>query len=487
MALGIVAIFAVPTPTPGATQSSAPALTIAQSADVTSVVPGGTVHYTITVTDSGQTSYPGATLTDSLTGVLDDATYNNDARATAGSVSFTTPNLTWTGALSSGQTATITYSVTVHSSANAHDATLTDTVTSPTPGNNCPTGSTDPHCSTTVTVAAPAPVATQSSIPALTIATSADAASVVPGGTVHYTITVADTGRTAYPGATLTDPLTGVLDDATYNYDARASAGTVSFTTPNLTWTGALSSGQTATITYSVIAHSSADTGDATLTDTVTSPTPGNNCPSGSADPHCSIAVAVAAGSKGPTGSKGPGGPNAPVGSNAPAGSRAPVGSKGPGGSNVPAGSKATADPPNGAAGVLSITVPVSADLGTTAPGRSISAALGIVEVTDNRASPADWTATVSSTDFTTGDATAAETIPVADVEYLISGFTDTTGSATLTPASVTVMSGSSQDVVAATNVVADNSASWNPQIEISVPDGAIDGDYTATITQSVS
>jgi hypothetical protein len=136
---------------------------------------------------------------------------------------------------------------------------------------------------------------------------------------------------------------------------------------------------------------------------------------------------------------------------------------------------------------VLSITVPASADLGTTAPGRSISAALGIVEVTDNRTSPVDWTATVSSTDFTTGDATAAETIPVADAEYLISGFTGTTGSATLTPASVTVMSGSSQDVVAATNVVEDNSASWNPQIEISVPDGAIDGDYTATITQSVS
>jgi WxL domain surface cell wall-binding len=136
---------------------------------------------------------------------------------------------------------------------------------------------------------------------------------------------------------------------------------------------------------------------------------------------------------------------------------------------------------------VLSITVPDSADLGTAAPGRSISTALGIVEVTDNRASPVDWTATVSSTDFTTGDGTAPETIPVADVEYLISGFTDTTGSATLTPASVTVMSGSSQDVVAATNVVEDNSANWNPQIQISVPDGAIDGDYTATITQSVS
>src|ERR1700691_2511794 len=178
--------------------------------------------------------------------------------------------------------------------------------------------------------AVPTPGATQSSAPALTIAKSADVTSVVPGGTVHYTITVTDTGQTSYRAATLTDPLTGVLDDANYNNDAHATAGTVSFTTPNLTWTGALSSGETATITYSVIAHSSADTGDATLTDTVTSPTPGNNCPSGSADPHCSIAVAVAAGSKAPVGSKGPGGPNAP------AGSKAPAGPKGPGGPNAP-------------------------------------------------------------------------------------------------------------------------------------------------------
>jgi hypothetical protein len=37
------------------------------------------VDYTITVTDSGQTPYTGATVTDPLTGVLADAAYNNDA------------------------------------------------------------------------------------------------------------------------------------------------------------------------------------------------------------------------------------------------------------------------------------------------------------------------------------------------------------------------------------------------------------------------
>jgi uncharacterized repeat protein (TIGR01451 family) len=40
----------------------------------------------VTVTNSGQTPYTGATFTDPLSGVLDDATYNSNAAATAGSV-----------------------------------------------------------------------------------------------------------------------------------------------------------------------------------------------------------------------------------------------------------------------------------------------------------------------------------------------------------------------------------------------------------------
>ena len=48
--------------------------------------PGSTVSYTITVTNSGQAAYSGASFTDPLTGVLDDASYNGDATATAGSL-----------------------------------------------------------------------------------------------------------------------------------------------------------------------------------------------------------------------------------------------------------------------------------------------------------------------------------------------------------------------------------------------------------------
>ena len=51
----------------------------------------------------------------------------------------------------------------------------------------------------------------------LVIVKTADTSSAAPGGTVNYTITVNNTGSSAFTGVTLNDPLAGVLDDATYN------------------------------------------------------------------------------------------------------------------------------------------------------------------------------------------------------------------------------------------------------------------------------
>ena len=46
--------------------------------------------------------------------MLDDAAYNSNASATAGAVSYASPTLTWTGSLNPGDTATVTFSVTVN-------------------------------------------------------------------------------------------------------------------------------------------------------------------------------------------------------------------------------------------------------------------------------------------------------------------------------------------------------------------------------------
>ena len=63
----------------GACYANAGSISITKTASTATATPGATVHYTITVTDSGQTPYTGATVTDSLAGVLGDAAYNGGA------------------------------------------------------------------------------------------------------------------------------------------------------------------------------------------------------------------------------------------------------------------------------------------------------------------------------------------------------------------------------------------------------------------------
>ncbi|WP_309106107.1 hypothetical protein [Arthrobacter sp.] len=218
------------------------------------VVAGQKVTYTVTVTQTG--SVPAnAVLTDNLTAVLDDATYNNDAVASVGTVSVVGSGLSWNGTIPVGETATITYSVTVNTPP-AGDQILTNAVTSP----GCvPVEGQTPDCTTTHPVGA------------YTVDKSADPASgatATPGQKITYTVTVAQSGPGALTGVSISDDLSAVLDDATFNNDATASAGTVNVTSPTLAWTGDLPVGAVVTITYSVTVAPQG-TGDGTITNTI--------------------------------------------------------------------------------------------------------------------------------------------------------------------------------------------------------------------------
>ncbi|WP_370938158.1 hypothetical protein [Amycolatopsis sp. cg13] len=281
----------VSTPVPGncepgstdpkcSTVTPLPGLTISKSVDKQSANPGDKVTYTVTVTNTGKTPLPGATFTDDLSKVLDDAAYGNDASASTGSVTYAAPRLTWTGDLPIGASATVTYSVTVHNPAGG-DHRLTNVVTSETPGGNCPPGSADPRCGTTTPVSG------------IAISKAADKSSAKPGDKVTYTVTVVNTGQTPLSGATFTDDLAKVLDDAAYNSDATASAGVVTYAAPRLTWTGDVAVGASVTVTYSVTVANPVK-GDHRLTNVVTSDTPGSNCLPGSADPRCGTTTPVA-------------------------------------------------------------------------------------------------------------------------------------------------------------------------------------------------
>ncbi|MEK8104127.1 hypothetical protein NKG94_01505 [Micromonospora sp. M12] len=257
------------------------ALTIVKTANTTTATPGDVVRYTVTVTNTGQAAYLGATFTDAMDAVLDDAVYSGDAAATTGAVSFSSPNLTWTGILAVGASATITYTVTVRVP-DPGDKVMTNTVSSGSLGSNCPAGANDARCTVTVTVL----------VPGLILTNTASTANTTPSSTVGYTVTITNTGQTAYTGISATTSLAGLLGRATYNNDATTTAGVLSYNSPNLTWTGDLAVGATVTVTFSVTV-TAATTGEQVLTSVVSSSAVGNNCAPGSVDARCSTAVTI--------------------------------------------------------------------------------------------------------------------------------------------------------------------------------------------------
>jgi hypothetical protein len=136
--------------------------------------------------------------------------------------------------------------------------------------------------------------------------------------------------------------------------------------------------------------------------------------------------------------------------------------------------------------GALSMTAPVSAAIGSGAPGTTITGALGAVTVTDDRALlSASWTVTASSTDWTTGGATSAETIPATDVGYDPGSIT-TTGTITATGTAIT-LANTAAAVVTGTDGIGNDTATWNPAIAVAVPSAAVGGTYTALLSQSVA
>src|SRR5690606_25360439 len=79
------------------------------------VRPGEVVRYRIEVFNRGRSDLTGVSFTDDLSDVLENASYLHDAVATTGSVSYGEPVLSWTGDLPEGGSATVEYSVRVHS------------------------------------------------------------------------------------------------------------------------------------------------------------------------------------------------------------------------------------------------------------------------------------------------------------------------------------------------------------------------------------
>ncbi|WP_169738888.1 DUF11 domain-containing protein [Jiangella gansuensis] len=226
--------------------------------------PGDVITYEVTMRNTGTATFTAsnpARLFDDLTGVIDDATYNNDATADRGPTpSYSAPIISWEGPLAPNEMVTITYTVTLQ---GGGDGEVRNVAFTPL----CDPA--EPDCDTTTPVCDPPddegrdpdtglPCAEHEfELPRLQIDKVADVTELPGvGETVTYTVTATNVGPGVYTPtapAPVTDDLTDVIDDATYNNDATADRGpTPSYSAPIISWEGPLAVGETVTITYTV-------------------------------------------------------------------------------------------------------------------------------------------------------------------------------------------------------------------------------------------
>ncbi len=257
------------TPPPATTTNpvNEPGFSVSKSAapaSGTAIDPGAVVTYTVTGVNTGETVLDPVAIVDDLSGVLDDAEFNDDAVALVDGSPASAPQLvgetlSWTGALGIGETVTITYSVSVN--ADAGGETLENSVT----GGATPPGGVPPI------ETPPAVTVNPINEPGFELVKTADPASgtrVDPGSIITYTVTGINTGETALDPVAIGDDLSNVLAHAEYNGDVSAAVDGTPVAAPivqgdELSWQGALAVGERVAITYSVTVD--ADAGGATI------------------------------------------------------------------------------------------------------------------------------------------------------------------------------------------------------------------------------
>ncbi|MEV5751396.1 hypothetical protein AB0L00_26545 [Actinoallomurus sp. NPDC052308] len=139
--------------------------------------------------------------------------------------------------------------------------------------------------------------------------------------------------------------------------------------------------------------------------------------------------------------------------------------------------------------GAVTITAPTSFSLGKARPGQTMVSRLKPVRVDDTRGpGAADWTATVSATEFSPGSGRA---ITKAHISYWSGPAIRTTGDGVFTPGQLS--RGRAQSL-STTRVAfshfegsSENSASWRPFLVISIPDTAAADEYAGSIIHSVA
>jgi uncharacterized repeat protein (TIGR01451 family)/fimbrial isopeptide formation D2 family protein len=245
------------------------------------LTPGGTVTYTVTVSNVGAVAAPGTVVSDAIPAGI--TTYTWTCASSGGAVC---PNASGSGAINETIAtfpagSSVVYTITATVSANP-PAVVANTATTTPPGGLCLPGNTPPPCGVTVT---------NPPVPQVSIAkTSSAPGALTPSGTVTYTVTASNVGTVAAPGTVVSDAIPAGI--TAYAWTCATTGGAVC---PNASGSGAINETIAtfpagSTVTYTITATVSANP-PATVTNTATTRPPGGLCLPGNTPPPCGVTV----------------------------------------------------------------------------------------------------------------------------------------------------------------------------------------------------
>jgi uncharacterized repeat protein (TIGR01451 family) len=232
-----------------------PALTLVMTADKSSATPSSSVVYTLTVINSGSAAATNVAVTDTVPANA----YYTYASCTGG-CGVSTNTLTWPtiASLAAGASQSYTYTMNVAGSGLPAGVTvINDDASASGDGGLTAT-------SNTISIAIngnPSLVLTNVASPTV---------SLVPGSTITYTLTVANSGSATASDIVVSNPIPA---NTSFKGSITASQGSGSFDTINnrmLFNVGTLASGASATLSYAVTINSPLNSGNTTITSTAT-------------------------------------------------------------------------------------------------------------------------------------------------------------------------------------------------------------------------
>ena len=235
-------------------------LSITKTDGADSEIPGTSVTYTITVSNSGPSDANGVTVADTFPGILTGVTFTSVAAGGATGNTNGAGNINDTVNMPAGSSITYTVNATIQSSATG-ELTNTATVTEPA-------GVTDPNqannsATDTDTLTPQAD---------LSITKTDGATSEIPGTSITYTITVTNNGPSDANGVAVADTFPGILEGVTFTSVAAGGAtGNTAAGNGDISDTLNMPAGSSVTYTVNATIDAAA-TGELTNTATVTAP-----------------------------------------------------------------------------------------------------------------------------------------------------------------------------------------------------------------------